>query len=114
MTNYDMGKKLIEGWDDIYDDPYEAELARVAYVDDDPGGEMIADAAADQIIDDIQSLIKIDTEEYIAQGYSKEEAIKMAKQDAAKTLEMAMTIIQERNLKPKIAERRKLNDKSTV
>ena len=88
-------KEITENWDDVYDDPMEAELARIAY-DDDPGGEMIADAAGDEVIDAIHDMIKMDIEHYVKAGFSVEDATKKAKHDAAETLEIAMRMMESR------------------
>ena len=90
-----------ENWDDVYDDPMEAELARVAYgtPEPDPGGEYIADAMGDEVIDAVHDMIKMDIEEYVSQGMSAEEATKKAKLDAAEILGIAARMIKERHMK---------------
>ena len=97
-------KELIkESWDDIYDDPYEAALAGIAY--DTPSPEVTAqedatvEAITQEIMADIQALISFTTQEMIEQGHSKEEAERLAKSEAAETLEIYQMMFKERYMR---------------
>jgi uncharacterized protein YjbJ (UPF0337 family) len=92
-----------ESWDDIYDDPYEAELANIAHSDPTPAMADQEDAAvesmAQEIMADIQSLIDVTKEDLLAQGHTEEEAAALAKKEAAETLEIYQMMFKERYMR---------------
>ena len=89
------------GWEGEYDEPWEAEMASIAYdtLDPDPAGEFISDAAGDEVVDAVHQMIRMDIEDYVKRGMPEEEATKRAKADAVETLDIAMGMIKERQLK---------------
>ena len=54
------------------------------------GKDIVADDAAAKILSSVDAVIELDVEEYEAQGYSHEEALQLAREDAAQTLEIVL------------------------
>ena len=54
------------------------------------GKDIVADDAAAKILSSVDAVIELDVQEYEAQGYSHEEALQLAREDAAQTLEIVL------------------------